>query len=185
MSSWHVSYYVGMRLLVGDKVDIQEYQRWFAGYDRQRGLDLVEPSQMTVHLMEEVGEVAREVLYLEGYRDPETRSDGLSRLSEELGDVLVFVTKIAQHYDIEMETVMQNVVSKAEGRWPLAEAEREMDRYVAHQQAAWAERAAAWAALKAGRQQAGAGDPQSPPDTPTPAKHSHDNERQSNGEMNG
>ena len=125
-------------------MDMAAYQSWFAEYDRARGLDLVEPSQVVVHLMEEIGEIAREVLYLEGYRDPSRREDAVDRLSEELGDALVFLTKIAGHYGINLDTVVQNVVAKAETRWPLEKAHHEMERYIQHQQASCAERAAAW-----------------------------------------
>jgi NTP pyrophosphatase (non-canonical NTP hydrolase) len=125
-------------------MDIAAYQRWFAEYDRLRSLDLVEPSQVTVHLMEEVGEIAREVLYLEGYRNPHERDDAVALLSGEIGDALVFLTKIAIHYGIDLDTVAANVMHKAEGRWPPDEAHREMERYIQHQQAANAERTADW-----------------------------------------
>jgi NTP pyrophosphatase (non-canonical NTP hydrolase) len=125
-------------------MDIAAFQRWFTEYDRSRSLDLVETSQVTVHLMEEVGEIAREVLYLEGYRNPEQREDTVSLLSAEIGDAIVFLTKLAIHYGIALETVLANVMRKAETRWPADEAQREMERYVEHQQAAGAERTAAW-----------------------------------------
>jgi len=125
-------------------MDIAAYQRWFADYDRERAFDLIEPSQVVVHLMEEVGEIAREVLYLEGYRDPAARDDAVEHLSEELGDAFVFLTKIAVHYGIDLETVVSGIVSKADKRWPLDVAQREMGRYIEHQQAASTERSAAW-----------------------------------------
>jgi NTP pyrophosphatase (non-canonical NTP hydrolase) len=125
-------------------MNIAAYQRWFADYDCQRSFDLIEPSQMVVHLMEEVGEIAREVLYLEGYRDPEKREDAIERLSAELGDALVFLTKLALTYGIEMDDVVSGIVAKAEKRWPLDVAGREMGRYMAHQDAAMSARAAVW-----------------------------------------
>ena len=125
-------------------MDISAYQRWFTEYDRSRSLDLVEVSQVTVHLMEEVGEIAREVLYLEGYRNPHEREDAVGKLSGEIGDALVFLTKIAIHYGIDMDTVVKNVMQKAETRWPPADVQREMERYIQHQQASSVERTAAW-----------------------------------------
>jgi len=128
----------------GGAVQIAEYQQWFTDYDRRRGLDLVEPSQVVVHLMEEIGEIAREVLYLEGYRDPNDREDAVGRLSEELGDALVFLTKIAIHYGIDLETVASNIMAKAETRWPVEQIRQEMARYIKHQQATCRERVTAW-----------------------------------------
>ena len=125
-------------------MDIGAFQKWFAAYDKERSLDLVETSQVAVHLMEEAGEIAREVLYLEGYRNPDDRVDAASRLSGEIGDAIVFLTKIAQHYGIDLDTVMHDIVTKAESRWPLTEAEHEMARYMEHTQAAQGERVAAW-----------------------------------------
>ena len=125
-------------------MDVTSYQRWFEEYDHSRSLDLVDASQTTVHLMEEVGEIAREVLYLEGYRDPGARQDAVANLSAEIGDAVVFLTKIAIHYGIDMDTIVTNVMAKAESRWPLDKAQREMGRYIERQQAASAERSAAW-----------------------------------------
>jgi NTP pyrophosphatase (non-canonical NTP hydrolase) len=125
-------------------LDLLSYQRWFAEYDRTRSLDLVDVSQTTVHLMEEVGEIAREVLYLEGYRDPNARQDAVANLSAEIGDALVFLTKLAIHYGIDMDTVLANIIAKAESRWPPDKAQREMARYIEQQHAANAERTAAW-----------------------------------------
>ncbi len=125
-------------------MEIAEYQRWFAEYDRVRGLDLVEPSQVTVHLMEEVGEIAREVLYVEGYRNPDKRQDAVARLSAELGDALVFLTKLAIHYGLDLETIAANVMTKAEARWSVEEMRREMERYIQHRQADGAERTRSW-----------------------------------------
>lgn len=127
-------------------MDIGEYQRWVEHYDQQRDLDLVEPSQVTVHLCEEVGEIAREILYLEGYRNPTERADAVSRLAEEVGDVLVFITKLAIEYGISLEEVAKDTVTKAEGRWPLALAQAEMARYIDHQEQAGQARTGAWRA---------------------------------------
>lgn len=125
-------------------MDIHSYQHWFEEYDRRRSLDLVATSQVTVHLMEEVGEIAREVLYLEGYRNPAERSNAVTLLSAEIGDAFVFLTKIAIAYGIDLETVLASLMTKAETRWPMDETRREMERYVRHQQAACARRASAW-----------------------------------------
>ncbi len=94
--------------------------------------------------MEEVGEIAREVLYLEGYRNPSARQDAIAKLSAEIGDALVFLTKIAIHYGIDMDTVVTNVMAKADSRWPLDKAQSEMGRYIQHQSQASVERTAAW-----------------------------------------
>ena len=126
------------------RMDMTAYQRWFANYDRQRSFDLISPSQVVVHLAEEVGEIARETLYLDGYRDPADRADAADRLAAEIGDALVFLTKLAIHYDIDLASVLDGIVAKAEARWPLDGAARAMERYIETQDAAAVERLAAW-----------------------------------------
>jgi NTP pyrophosphatase (non-canonical NTP hydrolase) len=43
---------------------IQEYQAWLQAYDEARGWDMISPSHSFLHLVEEIGEIAREAEYL-------------------------------------------------------------------------------------------------------------------------
>jgi NTP pyrophosphatase (non-canonical NTP hydrolase) len=116
-------------------VEIAEYQRWLKEYDRLRGWDRVSPSQTFVHLMEELGEVARLVLFLEGYKPGEGREDELKdALAEELGDAATFLFKIAYQFDIDMEAAMKGNVPKAEDRYSVEAGRAEMARYVQRQE---------------------------------------------------
>lgn len=116
-------------------MEIAEYQRWLKEYDRLRGWDRVSPSQTFVHLMEELGEVARLVLHLEGYKPGEGREDELkTELAEELGDAATFLFKIAYQFGIDMETAMKSNMPKAEGRYSVAAGRADMARYVRRQE---------------------------------------------------
>jgi NTP pyrophosphatase (non-canonical NTP hydrolase) len=116
-------------------VEIAEYQRWLKEYDRLRGWDRVSPSQTFVHLMEELGEVARLVLFLEGYKPGEGREDELkAELTEELGDAATFLFKIAYQFDIDMEAAMKGNVPKAEDRYSVEAGRAEMARYIQRQE---------------------------------------------------
>lgn len=116
-------------------MEIAEYQHWLEKYDHLRGWDRVSPSQTLVHLMEELGEVARLVLYLEGYKPGEGREDELrAELTEELGDAATFMFKLAYQFGIDMETAMRSNVPKAEGRYSVEAGRADMARYVRRQE---------------------------------------------------
>jgi NTP pyrophosphatase (non-canonical NTP hydrolase) len=116
-------------------MEIAEYQRWLEEYDRVRGWDRISPSQTFVHLMEELGEVARLVLYLEGYKPGEGREARLkAELAEELGDAATFLFKIAYQFGIDMEAAMKSNMPKAEGRYSVEAGRADMARYVQRQE---------------------------------------------------
>lgn len=116
-------------------MEIAEYQHWLEAYDRLRGWDRVSPSQTFVHLMEELGEVARLVLHLEGYKPGEGREGELrAELAEELGDAATFLFKIGYQFDIDMETAMMGNMPKAEGRFSVEEGRADMARYIRRQE---------------------------------------------------
>lgn len=113
-------------------MDIRDYQRWFEEYDEKRGWDMVEPSHVLAHLMEEVGEIARHVLRLDGYRDTgETeREQEIEALALELNDAFIFLTKLAIYYDIEWADVLKQGQIKAEERFDVEQGRAEMERYL-------------------------------------------------------
>lgn len=114
-------------------MDIRDYQRWFEEYDRARGWDTVEPSHVLAHLVEEVGEIARHVLRLDGYRDPGdlAREEEIEALAMELNDAFIFLTKLAIYYDIEWADVLKEGQEKAEARYDVDQGRAEMERYLA------------------------------------------------------
>jgi len=116
-------------------MEIAKYQRWLEEYDRLRGWDRVSPSQTLVHLMEELGEVARLVLHLEGYKPGEGHEDELkAELTEELGDAATFLFKIAYQFGIEMDAAMRGNMPKAESRYSVEAGRADMDRYILRQE---------------------------------------------------
>jgi NTP pyrophosphatase (non-canonical NTP hydrolase) len=114
---------------------IAEYQRWLEAYDRARGFDRVEPAQTLVHALEEMGEIAREVLYLEGYREPDDLDDRRALLASELADCMTFLFKLAYQFGIDMEAALQANQIKADNRFPIEEGRRVALRYLARQRA--------------------------------------------------
>lgn len=113
---------------------ISEYQRWLEEWDRARGWHRVSPSHTLIHAMEEMGEVARLVLHLEGYKGAESPEAVREELATELSDLFVFLFKLAYQCGIDVEEALKAGQAKADERWgDLAAASAELERYLAQQ----------------------------------------------------
>lgn len=112
---------------------ISEYQQWLKEYDTARDFHLASPAHTFIHFLEEMGEVARLVLYAEGYRDPAGLADWRARLAEELADAATFLFKLAYQYDIDLEAAMAANMAKAENRFDVESGRADTQRYLASQ----------------------------------------------------
>ena len=112
---------------------IREYQLWLQGYDEARGWDKISPSHSFLHLVEEVGEIAREVEYLEGYRETEDSDTVRARLSEELADAATFIYKLAYQCSIDLEDALEANMRKAEKRFSVDFGRADTKRYLERQ----------------------------------------------------
>jgi NTP pyrophosphatase (non-canonical NTP hydrolase) len=114
-------------------MQIREYQTWLHAYDRARGWDKISPSHTFLHLIEEIGEIAREVTYLEGYRDSGDAGEVRAHLAEELADAATFLYKLAYQCDIDLEDALEANMAKAERRFSIAFGQADTERYLARQ----------------------------------------------------
>jgi NTP pyrophosphatase (non-canonical NTP hydrolase) len=114
-------------------VHIREYQTWLQAYDEARGWDRISPPHTFLHLIEEIGEIAREVEYLEGYRDADNSDDVRIRLAEELADAATFLYKLAYQCGVDLESALQANMTKAEERFSVAYGRADTMRYLARQ----------------------------------------------------
>jgi len=115
-------------------MQISEYQRWLEDWDRARGWHRVSPSHTLIHALEEMGEVARIVLQLEGYKGVESMEATRAELAAELSDVFVFLFKLAYQCDIDVEEALKAGQLKADERWgDLSGASAELERYLSQQ----------------------------------------------------
>ncbi len=112
---------------------ISDYQQWLYQSDHDRGFDRVQPSQTLVHALEEMGEIAREVLYLEGYRDPDDMDKRRAMLAGELADATTFLFKLAYQFDIDMEAALKANQSKVTERFPVEKGREFAERYLERQ----------------------------------------------------
>ena len=112
---------------------ILEYQTWLKAYDEVRGWDKIAPSHTFLHLIEEIGEIAREVEYVEGYREAADGGDVSVRLAEELADAATFLFKLAYQCGVDLEEALQANMSKAEERFSVDFGRADTERYLARQ----------------------------------------------------
>lgn len=111
-------------------VTFAAYQAWFRAYDEARGLAADQPLESVAHLMEECGEIARHVLRLEGVKplDGPARGSEIDALALELADAFVFLTKLANRYEIDWDETILKGMAKAEARWSVAQGRAEAAR---------------------------------------------------------
>lgn len=69
------------------------------------------PLSMICAIMEELGEVAREINSLEGYK-PKKSEISDSSLGEELADLLFSIVCVANHYKIDLGKEFNNMINK-------------------------------------------------------------------------
>lgn len=112
---------------------IREYQDWLEAYDLARGWDQVALAHTFLHLAEEVGEIARAVECLEGYRDRECPADAHAELAAELADAATFLFKLAYQTGVDLEDALRANMTKAETRFSVAFGQADTQRYLARQ----------------------------------------------------
>jgi len=97
---------------------ISEYQQWIKVWDEARGFDKADPGLTVVHALEELGEVAREVLFLKGYKNDALPETHRQELAKELADTIVFLFKLAYQYDIDIEDALLQLQDRVDRRFP-------------------------------------------------------------------
>jgi NTP pyrophosphatase (non-canonical NTP hydrolase) len=112
---------------------IREYQTWLQAYDQARGWDRISPSHTFLHLIEEIGEIARAVEVLEGYRNGTDADDNRAHLAEELADAATFLYKLAYQCGVDLEDALKSNMTKAENRFSVAFGRADTERYLARQ----------------------------------------------------
>ena len=99
-------------------MQISDYQQWIKEWDEVRGFDKADPGLTVVHALEELGEVAREVLFLKGYKTDALPEEHRQALANELADTIVFLFKLAYQYDIDIEDALIRLQERVDKRFP-------------------------------------------------------------------
>jgi NTP pyrophosphatase (non-canonical NTP hydrolase) len=116
--------------------DIQPpIQTLVAAFDAARGWQDVEPTHIVLHLVEELGEVARELLIGAGYKTPASDAPD-NAMAGELADLAMLLYKLATRLDIDLDGAVRAKLVGLEQRFPVADGPAAMARYQAQNQAA-------------------------------------------------
>lgn len=92
---------------------LNNYQTWISEFYKERGWYHLDPFIRTNFLSEEIGEIARAVRTIEiGRNRPDLKEDdqekNLQNLSEEIGDVLGNLCILAEKYNFDLESILND-----------------------------------------------------------------------------
>ncbi len=80
--------------------DLTKLQNKVSEYDRRYGWDKDKVGHIVLHMSEELGEISRRILRLEGYK---TEEFSKKELAEELTDILYLILKLANKFEINLD----------------------------------------------------------------------------------
>lgn len=109
--------------LYNSQMTLADLQNQVLEFDKERGWERVESAHIVLHLMEELGEVAREVLRGEAYKD------GHPRLASEMSDFLILFAKLANAAGVDLCQAVPDKLAELRERFPIAEAREAIERY--------------------------------------------------------
>ncbi len=119
-----------------DKMDINELQEKIKNADESRGWDISFLSQTFTHLVEEMGEIGRHILFRDGYKTSNlSREVNDEEFGKELADAIIFLVKIANAQGINLDEIIQKKANKNwDERFPVGECLKDSRNYIERQQ---------------------------------------------------
>lgn len=95
------------KLFLKDKPTLSDIQKYVELLEEERGFNKTDSNiQRAMHLGEEVGELFKAIRKAEKMRiDKNSRT---TDISEELADIMIFVSSIANRYKIDLEKSLQS-----------------------------------------------------------------------------
>jgi NTP pyrophosphatase (non-canonical NTP hydrolase) len=93
---------------------IAKFQQWTRNADANTQWNLLTTPQLLAHLTEEIGEVAQSVNRIYGYAQGEEKEQQLANLKLELVEAFWFLIKLANRFDIDLDSEVENFVGNAD-----------------------------------------------------------------------
>lgn len=106
---------------------LSELQQAVEEFDRARGWQRVNPEHIVLHLLEELGEIARELLRQAAYKE------GQSDIAQELADLLILTAKLANRLSLNLEQSVTAKLEEIQQRFPIESAQAAIERYRAQE----------------------------------------------------
>jgi NTP pyrophosphatase (non-canonical NTP hydrolase) len=94
-----------------EKLTLQDIQHIVDNWIQEHG-GYWTPLSMLSAVIEELGELSKEINNLEGYKPKKKQNNGESRLQEELADLFFSIVCIANYYDINLNKEFLKIVEK-------------------------------------------------------------------------
>ncbi|MHA1809815.1 MAG: hypothetical protein ACTSYH_05820 [Candidatus Heimdallarchaeaceae archaeon] len=117
-------------------MDLKELQEKIKKADEDRGWDISLLSQTFTHLIEEMGEIGRHILFRDGYKTSNLAKEvDDEEFGKELADAIIFLIKIANAQDIDLDKIVQKKANKNwDERFPVDECLKDSKEYLNRQQ---------------------------------------------------
>ena len=96
------------------EISLKEYQKIIDKWILDHG-GYWSPLSMLSAIMEELGEVAKEINHLEGYK-PKKSDETATTISEELADVIFAIICVANYYKIDINKELNLTIEKYTNR---------------------------------------------------------------------
>jgi len=100
-----------------EKITIKEAQKIIEDFVKERNWETSE-SDIVLHLTEELGEIARNILKMKNYGGQHTKYSEIN-MDEELGDVLYLILKLANQTNINLEEAFIKKIEKIRNKYPV------------------------------------------------------------------
>ena len=100
-----------------EKVTIKEAQKIIENFVKERKWETSE-SDIVLHLIEELGEIARNVLKNKNYGGQHIAKSEIN-MDEELGDLLYLILKLSNQTNINLEEAFLRKLEKIRSKYPI------------------------------------------------------------------
>jgi len=98
-----------------EKKTLEDFQHDINDWILKHG-DYWPPLSMLSAIMEEVGELAREINYIEGFKPKKSTKKKKTNLDEELADIMFSVICLANYYKVDLTNMLINIIKKYSNR---------------------------------------------------------------------
>ncbi|EHR31937.1 MazG nucleotide pyrophosphohydrolase domain-containing protein [Helcococcus kunzii] len=103
-------------------MNLKEFQQWNKEFYNKRSWDKYNVFIRMNYLCEEVGELAQAIRKYEIGRDrpdeiEKSKAENMKDIKEEIGDIIDNLTVLVNKYDLSIDEILENHISKIEGRF--------------------------------------------------------------------
>ena len=92
--------------ILKDKPTLKEIQKYVEALEKEKGFSEVSVIQNCLQLGEEIGELFKAVRKTEKLKID--KNSKFTSVEEELADILIYISSIANRYDIDLENAFRN-----------------------------------------------------------------------------